>query len=96
MTNETAIQILQSHNDWRRGNEPEMPSPVHIGMAIDHVISELKTASDNKSIREIVKAEMDKEDALRKKYEGKSDRTLGYKHSHRYNALWNLWKKIGG
>jgi len=89
MTTETAIQILQAYND-----NTFIPSPAHLARAIDHAISELKAASDNKSIREVVKAEMDKEDALRKKHEGKSDRTLGYKHSHRYNALWNLWKKI--
>ncbi len=94
MTTETAIQILQAHNDWWRGDETEMPPTAHLVMAIDHAISELKSAADNKSIREIVKAELDKEDALRKKHEGKSDRSLGYKHSHRYNALWNLWKKI--
>lgn len=94
MTNETAIQILQAHNDWRRGDEIAMQSPTEIGLAIDHAISELKAAADNKNIREIVKAEMDKEAALRKKYENKSDRNLGFKHSHRYNALWNIWQKI--
>jgi hypothetical protein len=96
MTNETAIQILQQHNEWRRGGDCEMPLPSQLGRAIDHAISELKAAADNKSIREIVKAELDIESEKRKKYEGTKSRTLSFKHSHRYNALWSLWKKIGG
>ncbi len=94
MTTETAIKILQAHNESYSNFLTNHPKLGELCDAIDHAISELKAAENNKSIQEIVKAEMDKEDALRKKHEGKSDRSLGYKHSHRKAALRDLLKKI--
>ncbi len=36
------IQILISHNEWRRGDAgSEMTNPIELGLAIDHAASEL-------------------------------------------------------
>ena len=43
MTIDEAIEVLELHNQWRKGAEVEMQDPVRIGMAIDLVICELKT-----------------------------------------------------
>ena len=42
MTIEEAIEVLELHNQWRKGAEIPMESPVRIGMAIDLVVCELK------------------------------------------------------
>jgi hypothetical protein len=35
-----AIEILEAHNAWRRGEEVPMQAPSEIGQAIDVVVSE--------------------------------------------------------
>ena len=42
MTIDEAIEVLELHNQWRKGSEIEMQTPVRIGMAIDLVVCELK------------------------------------------------------
>ena len=42
MTIEEAIEVLELHNQWRKGAEIPMETPVRIGMAIDLVVCELK------------------------------------------------------
>jgi hypothetical protein len=39
---ETAIQILEKHNNWRRGADIEQESPKLVGVAIDTVIKHFK------------------------------------------------------
>lgn len=39
---EEAIEILERHNEWRRGAEIPMVQPSILGEAIDVVIKELK------------------------------------------------------
>lgn len=43
MTTEEAIEILELHNQWRKGAEIPMDNPVRLGMAIDIVVCELKS-----------------------------------------------------
>jgi hypothetical protein len=38
-----AIKILETHNQWRKGADIPMESPVRLGMAIDIITCELKT-----------------------------------------------------
>ncbi len=42
MTIDEAIEVLELHNQWRKGAEIPMETPVRIGMAIDLVLSEVK------------------------------------------------------
>lgn len=42
MTIDEAIEVLELHNQWRKGAEIPMETPVRIGMAIDLVVRELK------------------------------------------------------
>ena len=42
MTIDEAIEVLELHNQWRKGAEIETQKPVRIGMAIDLVVCELK------------------------------------------------------
>ena len=42
MTIDEAIEVLELHNQWRKGAETPMETPVRIGMAIDLVVCELK------------------------------------------------------
>lgn len=42
MTLETAIEILEKYNGWRRGEEMPQPNPTEIGEAIEVVINILK------------------------------------------------------
>lgn len=42
MTIDQAIEILERHNQWRRGADIEQGNPAEIGIAIDIVISVLK------------------------------------------------------
>lgn len=42
MTIDEAIEILELHNQWRKGADIPMQNPTIIGMAIDLVIMELK------------------------------------------------------
>lgn len=93
MTTETAIQILQAHNNWRKGLTDDFVDPIEYSQAIDHAISELKAASDNKRIRETVIEMYEQEKRLRDKYEDKQN---GYRFAHRAMALRDLIKKIGG
>ena len=44
MTIEEAIEVLELHNQWRKGAEIPMESPVRIGMAIDLVVYLAKDA----------------------------------------------------
>lgn len=47
MNLKTAIEILENHNRWRRGNEDMiMQSPTLIGKAIDKVVKESKKLLD--------------------------------------------------
>ena len=43
MTIDEAIEVLELHNQWRKGGDVGMQSPIKIGMAIDLVVCELKT-----------------------------------------------------
>lgn len=38
MTITEAIEILKSHNEWRRGGEGEMTNPAVLGVAINLII----------------------------------------------------------
>lgn len=40
MTLKEAIQILKTHNEWRRGADVSMPSIKDLGLAIDLIVSE--------------------------------------------------------
>lgn len=40
MNLQTAIQVLEEYNKWRKGAEIPQPDPVRIGMAIDTVVGE--------------------------------------------------------
>lgn len=42
MTIDEAIEVLELHNQWRKGAEIPQESPIRIGMAIDLVVCELK------------------------------------------------------
>lgn len=42
MTIDEAIEVLELHNQWRKGAEIPMETPIRIGMAIDLVVCELK------------------------------------------------------
>lgn len=42
MTLIEAIQILETHNKWRRGAEIPMEEPKNIGIAIDVILKEVK------------------------------------------------------
>ena len=42
MTLAEAIQILKTHNEWRRGAEIDMLEPRLIGIAIDVILEHLK------------------------------------------------------
>ena len=42
MTLPEAIQILKTHNEWRRGAEIDMLEPQSIGIAIDVILEYLK------------------------------------------------------
>lgn len=42
MTIDEAIEVLELHNQWRKGGDVPMQTPVKIGMAIDFVVCELK------------------------------------------------------
>ena len=41
MTTEQALQVLQYHNRWRRGEDIEMTNPKKLGEAIDKAIEVL-------------------------------------------------------
>jgi hypothetical protein len=41
MTLKQAIEILEAHNAWRRGEDVPMIAPEQIGQAIDVVVSDL-------------------------------------------------------
>lgn len=43
MTIDEAIEVLELHNQWRKGADIPMESPVRLGMAIDLVTCELKS-----------------------------------------------------
>lgn len=38
-----AIEVLELHNRWRRGEEVEMTTPTLLGEAIDVVVEDYKT-----------------------------------------------------
>lgn len=42
MTLPEAVEILETHNKWRRGAETPMTNPVKLGEAIDVVVKKLK------------------------------------------------------
>ena len=42
MTIDEAIEVLELHNQWRKGADMPMETPIRIGMAIDLVVCELK------------------------------------------------------
>ncbi len=56
MTKETAIQILQKQFDWLLDQQKTPPPVRETCVAIDFAIEVLRTASDNNSIKETVKA----------------------------------------
>ena len=47
MTLSQAIEILETHNKWRRDrndvNKHPMTNPTHLGIAIDLIVEHLKT-----------------------------------------------------
>lgn len=53
MTIDEAIEVLELHNQWRKGGDVEMQSPIKIGMAIDLVVCELKTLRERQSLLDI-------------------------------------------
>jgi len=48
MTIQQAIEILDLHNQWRRGADILQQSPQTIGIAIDLVLTTLKNANNGK------------------------------------------------
>lgn len=50
MTIDEAIEILELHNQWRKGADIPMQNPTKIGMAIDLVVKELKNFKAAKNI----------------------------------------------
>jgi hypothetical protein len=42
MTIDEAIEVLELHNQWRKGAEIPMETPTRIGIAIDLILCELK------------------------------------------------------
>lgn len=42
MSVETAIELVTSHNRWRRGAETEMQDPTELGVAMDTVLNSLR------------------------------------------------------
>ena len=55
MTIDEAIEVLELHNQWRKGADIPMETPVRIGMAIDLVVCELK----NLRIAHVIKSVCD-------------------------------------
>lgn len=49
MTIDEAIEVLELHNQWRKGGDVEMQSPIKIGMAIDLVVCELKNLREQQT-----------------------------------------------
>ena len=60
MTIEEAIEVLELHNQWRKGAEIPMESPVRIGMAIDLVVCMAKEAIAAKQPTDIWKQSNEK------------------------------------
>jgi hypothetical protein len=46
MTLRRAIEILELHNQWRRGAEIPQQSPELLGIAIDTILTHLKTQNN--------------------------------------------------
>lgn len=55
MTIEEAIEVLELHNQWRKGADIPMETPVRIGMAIDLVVYLAKDAVAAKQPTDILK-----------------------------------------
>lgn len=53
MTIDEAIEILELHNQWRKGADIPMQNPTIIGMAIDLLIMELKNLKAAKAEKNI-------------------------------------------
>ena len=53
MTIDEAIEVLELHNQWRKGGDVEMQSSIKIGMAIDLIVCELKTLRERQSLLDI-------------------------------------------
>jgi|LakMenEpi03Aug12_release.lakeMendotaPanAssembly.Ray.scaffolds.fasta_scaffold1639284_1 hypothetical protein len=51
MTEKEAIILLIYYNDWRRGEEIEMPNPTQIGIALDTIINEYFKRNGNNLLR---------------------------------------------
>ena len=37
-----AIELLEKHNEWRRGDLTEMTNPTELGLAIDLIVTHYK------------------------------------------------------
>lgn len=59
LTTEQAIQVLEKHNEWRRGGEGEMINPKKIGIAIDLILSDLKQKNELLAKLDLKKVEGD-------------------------------------
>lgn len=57
MTIDEAIEVLELHNQWRKGADIPMETPIRIGMAIDLVVCELK----NLRIAHVMQSDCDHE-----------------------------------
>lgn len=51
ITEQEALQILETYNDWRRGTDIPQPDPVKIGEAIDVAIEQMKKAKDENTTK---------------------------------------------
>ncbi len=55
MTLKEAIELLQKHQQWRRGADIDMQNPTQLGIAIDILIEEaLKNFVDNVTRIEVI------------------------------------------
>jgi hypothetical protein len=54
MTEKEAIILLIYYNDWRRGEEIEMPNPTQIGIALDTIINEYFKREEQMSNKELL------------------------------------------
>ena len=54
MTEKEAIILLIYYNDWRRGEDIEMPNPTKIGIALDTIINEYFKREEQMSNKELL------------------------------------------
>ena len=56
MSIQTALQIIEDYQIWRRGGTHPMPNPSYIGQAFDTLLAYVKALEDAETIDELVQA----------------------------------------